>query len=89
MFWPVPNVDSILVAYRRAPSPLGTEDERDAVFALVDGAFGQRRKMLRQALAGSLGSAAAASSRLESAGVDPTLRGEQLTVHDFLRIART
>ena len=34
------------------------------------------------------GGSAAASTLLESAGVDPTLRGEQLTVGDFLRIAR-
>ena len=87
VFWPVPNVDSILVAFDRADPP-GTDDERVRTFALVDAAFGQRRKMLRQALAESLGGPAAASARMESAGVDPTLRGEQLTVADFLRIAR-
>jgi 16S rRNA (adenine1518-N6/adenine1519-N6)-dimethyltransferase len=87
VFWPVPNVDSILVAFERRDLP-GTDDERARTFALVDAAFGQRRKMLRQALAETLGGAAAASTLLESAGVDPTLRGEQLTVGDFLRIAR-
>lgn len=88
VFWPVPGVDSILVSYRRASEPLGTADERDAVFALVDAAFGQRRKMLRQALAGPLGGAGGASERLLAAGVDPTARGEQLSVRDFLRIVR-
>jgi 16S rRNA (adenine1518-N6/adenine1519-N6)-dimethyltransferase len=87
VFWPVPNVDSILVAFERADRP-GTDEERGRTFALVDAAFGQRRKMLRQALAESLGGSASASSLMESAGVDPTLRGEQLTVADFLRIAR-
>jgi 16S rRNA (adenine1518-N6/adenine1519-N6)-dimethyltransferase len=87
VFWPVPNVDSILVAFDRADPP-GTDDERVRTFGLVDAAFGQRRKMLRQALAETLGGSAAASARMESAGVDPTLRGEQLTVADFLRIAR-
>lgn len=87
VFWPVPNVDSILVSFARG-SRLGTEDERVATFALVDAAFGQRRKMLRQALGELLGGSAAASARLEAAGVDPTLRGEQLTVLDFLRVAR-
>lgn len=87
VFWPVPNVDSILVAYRREPRP-GTEEERVATFALVDAAFGQRRKMLRQALAETLGGSAAASARLEAAGVDPTARGEQLGVAEFLAIAR-
>lgn len=85
VFWPVPNVDSILVAFERAEPP-GTEAERAAVFRLVDAAFGQRRKMLRQALAGVLGSEA--SAVIEAAGVDPTARGEQVDVAGFLRIAR-
>ena len=88
VFWPVPNVDSILVSFERSASLPGSERERAEVFALVDGAFGQRRKMLRQALGEQLGGSAAASARLEAAGVDPTLRGEQLTVGDFLAIAR-
>ena len=88
VFWPVPNVDSILVSFARADSLPGSEDERAEVFALVDGAFGQRRKMLRQALAEQLGGSAAASTRLEAAGIDPTLRGEQLSMPDFVAIAR-
>ena len=87
VFWPVPNVDSILVRFERHEQP-GTEAERLATFALVDAAFQQRRKMLRQALAPVLGDSAAASARLEAAGVAPTARGEELTVADFLRIAR-
>lgn len=87
VFWPVPNVDSVLVAFRRGELP-GGDEERRATFALIDAAFGQRRKMLRQALAETFGGAAAASAVLEAAGVDPTARGEQLGVRDFLRIAR-
>jgi len=88
VFWPVPNVDSILVSFARVESLPGSEAERAEVFALVDGAFGQRRKMLRQALAEQLGGSAAASARLEAAGIDPTLRGEQLSMPDFVAIAR-
>lgn len=88
VFWPVPNVDSILVAFQRAGEAPGTPADRDATFALIDAAFGQRRKMLRQALAGSLGGSAAASTRLEAAGLDPTARGEQLSVLDYLALAR-
>jgi 16S rRNA (adenine1518-N6/adenine1519-N6)-dimethyltransferase len=87
VFWPVPNVDSILVSFERGELP-GTEQERVATFALVDAAFGQRRKMLRQSLADVLGGSAAASARLEAAGIDPTERGEQLSVADFLAVAR-
>ncbi|WP_433674455.1 16S rRNA (adenine(1518)-N(6)/adenine(1519)-N(6))-dimethyltransferase RsmA [Microbacterium gorillae] len=89
VFWPVPNVDSLLVGFHRDEEPRGTEDERRATFEIIDAAFGQRRKMLRQALSSVLGgSAAAASEVLERAGVDPTARGEALTVEDYLRIAR-
>lgn len=87
VFWPVPNVDSILVRFERGVEP-GTEAERLATFELVDAAFGQRRKMLRQSLAGVLGDSSAASARLEAAGIAPTARGEELTVGDFLSIVR-
>jgi 16S rRNA (adenine1518-N6/adenine1519-N6)-dimethyltransferase len=89
VFWPVPNVDSVLVGFRRDPQPRGDEDERRRTFSIVDAAFQQRRKMLRQALAAVLGgSAAEASAVLESAGVAPTARGEELSIDDFVRIAR-
>ena len=89
VFWPVPNVDSVLVGFRRDPEPRGTEEERVRTFRIVDAAFQQRRKMLRQALAGVLGGTAAeASTVLESAGVAPTARGEELSIDDFVRVAR-
>ncbi len=86
VFWPAPNVDSGLVSIRRRPVP-ETTATRAQVFAVVDAAFGQRRKMLRSALAGLAGSSAAASEALVAAGVDPQLRGEMLRVVDFARIA--
>jgi len=88
VFWPVPNVDSILVGFHRHELP-GTEAERLATFELVDAAFQQRRKMLRQALSVVLGDSATASARLEAAGLAPTARGEELTILDFLAIARS
>ena len=87
VFWPVPNVDSILVRFVRHEQP-GTEEERLATFALVDAAFQQRRKMLRQSLGPVLGETAAATARLEAAGIRPSARGEELTVADYLAIAR-
>ena len=44
--------------------------------------------MLRQALSVVLGDSATASARIEAAGLAPTARGEELTVLDFLAIAR-
>lgn len=89
VFWPVPNVDSVLVGFERDTTSRGTEEERLATFRIVDAAFQQRRKMLRQALAAVLGgSAAEAVTVLEAADVAPTARGEELGIDDFTRIAR-
>lgn len=88
IFWPVPNVDSALVYFAKRPTQLGDEALRLAVFEAVDAAFAQRRKTLRQALADWAGSAADAERILVAAGVDPKLRGEQLDIHDFVRIAK-
>ncbi len=87
VFWPVPNVDSVLVGMTRGERP-GTEAERLRMGTLVDAAFGQRRKMLRQALAEVYGSSAQATAALEAAGLDPTARGEQLGLPEFLALAR-
>jgi 16S rRNA (adenine1518-N6/adenine1519-N6)-dimethyltransferase len=88
VFWPVPNVDSKLVAFtRRDPPP--TTASRQEVFAVIDAAFGQRRKTLRAALAGWAGSPAKAEDALRAAGVDPGARGESLTVAEFARIAQS
>lgn len=89
VFWPVPGVDSVLVAFDRDPEARGSEDERRLTFRIVDAAFQQRRKMLRQALSSVLGgNAASASAVLEAAGVAPTARGEELAIEDFVAIAR-
>jgi 16S rRNA (adenine1518-N6/adenine1519-N6)-dimethyltransferase len=87
VFWPVPNVDSVLVGFERSDAPLGSEEDRLDTFRIIDLAFQQRRKMLRQALSRELGGSAAASEILEKAGVEPTVRGEALDVHAFYRIA--
>lgn len=86
VFWPVPNVDSVLVSYERYEHPIGTREERALTFSLADAAFGQRRKMVRQSLQAMLGDHTAAA--LSAAGIDETVRAEQLAVSDFLSIAR-
>jgi 16S rRNA (adenine1518-N6/adenine1519-N6)-dimethyltransferase len=90
VFWPVPNVDSALVAFARwpdgsPPAPRGVS--RTAVFAVIDAAFSQRRKTLRSALASWAGSPQAAERVLRDAGVDPTLRGEAIGIDQYIRIA--
>jgi 16S rRNA (adenine1518-N6/adenine1519-N6)-dimethyltransferase len=85
VFWPVPNVDSGLVAFTRRDPP--ADADRLATFEVIDAAFAQRRKTLRAALAGWAGDAGTAAAILTAAGVDPGARGETLTVEEFAAIA--
>jgi 16S rRNA (adenine1518-N6/adenine1519-N6)-dimethyltransferase len=87
VFWPVPNVDSKLVAFTRHQPP-ARDVPRENIFAVIDAAFGQRRKTLRAALADWAGSAVIAGQVLREADVDPSARGEQLSITEFARIAR-
>jgi 16S rRNA (adenine1518-N6/adenine1519-N6)-dimethyltransferase len=85
VFWPVPNVDSGLVAFTSHPAPAAVD--RKAVFAVIDAAFAQRRNTLRAALAGWAGSPARAEEVLVTAGLNPQARGESLGVREFAAIA--
>ena len=87
IFWPAPNVDSKLVGFTRRATP-GDEALRKQVFAIIDLAFAQRRKMLRSALSSMYGGSSAAEVVLSSAGIDPTLRGEALDIQAFCKIAK-
>ncbi|MBC3179457.1 16S rRNA (adenine(1518)-N(6)/adenine(1519)-N(6))-dimethyltransferase RsmA [Corynebacterium lujinxingii] len=86
VFWPAPNIESGLV--RIDVDDTNPRELRGKVFPLVDAAFAQRRKTLRSTLAGQFGSAADAEAALRAAGIDPGLRGEKLTVDDFVRLGR-
>ena len=85
IFWPVPNVDSKLVFFKRH-EPLGDGKFRRDVFALIDAAFSQRRKMIRSSMSQVLGHDA--EQKIQSAGVDPTLRGESLDIAAYCAIAK-
>lgn len=87
VFWPVPKVESGLVAFTRREPP-ATTASRAEVFACIDAAFAQRRKTLRAALTGWAGSPGAAEAVLLAAGVDPSARGERLGVAEFAAIAQ-
>jgi 16S rRNA (adenine1518-N6/adenine1519-N6)-dimethyltransferase len=86
IFWPIPNVDSALVYFEKR------EDEfpkhlRLEVFRVIDGAFAQRRKTLRQSLSDWAGSPAEAERLLVEAEISPQARGEDLIIDDFVRLA--
>jgi 16S rRNA (adenine1518-N6/adenine1519-N6)-dimethyltransferase len=86
VFWPAPNVDSGLVKLIRRDPP-ETSATREEVFRCIDAAFLHRRKSLRGALATWAGSPALAEAALVAAGIDPKVRGEQLDIAAFARIA--
>lgn len=87
IFWPVPNVDSVLVRIVRHAQANDSAD-RQQVFAVIDGAFGQRRKTLRSALSALFGGTTQTTEILGIAEVDSGLRGEQLDLAAFIRIAQ-
>jgi 16S rRNA (adenine1518-N6/adenine1519-N6)-dimethyltransferase len=85
VFWPMPNVESSLVAWNRRPEP-GDEAHRLRTFAVIDAAFAQRRKTMRAALSVLAGSGAAAEEALVKAGISPQARGESLGIAEFARL---
>lgn len=87
VFWPAPNVDSGLVRLVRKDRNMDPR-LRTLMFAIVDSAFGQRRKTLRTSLGNVLGSPQEVEQILRLAGIDPGLRGEQLNLEQFVAIAQ-
>lgn len=82
VFLPRPNVESALVEIVRHPSPLDENINAQQLFSLVKMGFAKRRKMLRGAMAGRV-----MPEQFEQAGISPTARAEELSVHDWIRLA--
>jgi 16S rRNA (adenine1518-N6/adenine1519-N6)-dimethyltransferase len=80
-------VDSALVYFEKRTTALPTS-LRAEVFRVIDGAFAQRRKTLRQALSVWAGSPDQAEQILVKAGVSPQARGEDLSIDDFIEVAK-
>jgi len=83
VFLPRPKVDSALVDIVRRSEPLDHDVDVAQLFALVRQGFAKRRKMLRGALAGTVNSA-----QFGAAGIEPTARAENLSVHDWIRLCK-
>jgi 16S rRNA (adenine1518-N6/adenine1519-N6)-dimethyltransferase len=87
-FFPAPQIDSEVIEIRfEPPRPYPPHDERH-LYRVIAAAFGQRRKTLRNALAGGgLGlSAAAVEEALQRCGIDPRRRAETLSPAEFVRL---
>jgi 16S rRNA (adenine1518-N6/adenine1519-N6)-dimethyltransferase len=88
VFWPVPRVESALVAFTRHEPPVPGVVVGE-LFDVIDAAFAHRRKMLRSAFSKSkyADTVGQAETILHRAGVDPSARAESLSVGQFAAIA--
>jgi len=83
-FYPVPNVDSVLVRLRAKARP--ETGERQSLFEVVDTGFRQRRKRLRNALASPQHPPASIEAALRTAGLDTGARAEELNLEGFVAL---
>jgi len=88
-FYPAPEVNSAILRLDVLAQPRVRVRDEALFFAVVRGAFGQRRKMLRSALVGVRPGITAARLRpiFEQAGIDPRRRGETLSLAEFGSLA--
>jgi 16S rRNA (adenine1518-N6/adenine1519-N6)-dimethyltransferase len=86
VFWPQPNVDSVLVSLIRRPPPV--EIDEAALWSVVDTAFEQRRKTMRGAMMRLGLGADEAAAALSACRVDPKARPERLGLPEFACLAR-
>jgi 16S rRNA (adenine1518-N6/adenine1519-N6)-dimethyltransferase len=88
-FFPRPQVDSEVLEIRFGEIPRCPAEDEAFLFRTIKAAFGQRRKTLKNALAGSelRVDPAVATTALNQAGIDPTRRAETLAVEEFVRLS--
>lgn len=84
-FYPVPNVDSVMVRIeRRSATP---QVDRARFYRVVKAAFSQRRKMARSTLADVFGDQSKAATAIEAAGALATARAEEIGLEAYLKLA--
>ena len=87
-FWPEPNVESTVIHLRLRDVPLLNPGQVDAVFRLATMAFQRKRKTIGNGLSQGLGQPKAEiEAVLDRVGINPSLRPQNLEVHDWLAIA--
>ncbi len=83
-FYPPPTVDSAIIRVDLFPQPIIPLPQIETFFMLAKAGFGQKRKMLRQSLAGGLPiNSSQAIEMLTACGIDPTRRAETLALHEW------
>ena len=90
VFWPRPNIDSAIVRIDTHAAPPVAVPDTAEFFRVLRAGYSQKRKQLKNSLAGGLGiKAAAAGKLLHSADIDPRRRAETLSLQEWARLTRT
>lgn len=90
VFWPRPHIHSAIVSIETHEQAPVAVPSAQAFFRVARAGFSQKRKQLRNALAGGLGVKASESAELLSAAaIDPQRRAETLTLEEWARLTRT
>ena len=88
-FTPPPKVDSQVIVLRTRTIPLVPAEDERALFRVVKAGFRAKRKKLRSSISAGLAiTKPAAEELLRHANIDPELRAEDLSIDDWLRLAR-
>ncbi len=86
-FYPAPEVASALVRFDLLDAPRVPAPSPARLFRVIRAAFGQRRKMLRNALRRAGWAEAAVDAGLAATGIVGSRRGESLSLREFARLA--
>ncbi len=91
LFFPKPKVDSEVLEFSFKSHPTYLADDETFLFRVIKAAFGNRRKILKNALAASelRMDAHAAEHLLQRSGIDPGRRAETLSVEEFVNLSNT
>jgi len=88
VFMPKPKVDSAVIEFRILPKPRIDVCDEKMLFKVIKASFAQRRKTILNGLSNSLNfSKDIINESLVSAGMNPGIRGEKLTLEEFGRIS--
>jgi 16S rRNA (adenine1518-N6/adenine1519-N6)-dimethyltransferase len=85
VFWPEPQVESVVVRISRHPPPVATP--REDLFRLIEEGFAQRRKTMANALVRLGYPRERATEALRRAGLPERVRAEDLGLEDLARLA--
>ncbi len=88
VFMPQPNVDSAVIRLTKREKPIVEVRDEDFLFTITRASFAQRRKTILNNLSSQLPDGKAKKEKiieaLEQTGIDPTRRGETLTIKSLV-----